>query len=559
MKSSFAMITAFLRLIPANYSRIVEIHLHCLLKIGTANKAKAGLLCAGYKFAMCLSKPWLLVATAWLVSAPGYAAGQSVPVNLLTNGSFEVGPKTAIDFGSQPKIVKPFSIIPKGARTINGWTVTKGTIDYASSAYYETVDGSRCLDMDGTPGPGSISQIVKTIPGTEYRLEILMSGNCRSLGIKNLKVSAAGVTQVFSFDTKGCDNFANMRWEKKALTFVARSPQTKIELESLSPNGSLCGPLVDIVFLSRADMSGLDQVLDKDARWHVCKAIQEMQSANTTEAMAEFERALRMSPQDVAVWDSIVATHWQKNDYKGVVEWRTKELQAIKRSMTEQRTLALLDMQDAYSKQHQLLLGKKDPDAATNLSPHNSQDWFVRGMYDLAQLNNSSQAINDLTHACNLTPRDPVILLNRAYAYTILGRNREAVADYEAASKLAPDDLVIAALLSESRCRLSGDTKMREPVRCWTKAIQRYPERADLYHYRSLAYERASKYAEAAADASLSFRLNPNGEDVLTAHVNFLRSHDKAAACRLLDEALKLKPRSAHLHELYAQVHFDAY
>jgi len=64
-------------------------------------------------------------------------------VNLITNGSFEIGPDP-----------DPYLPLDPGSTAITGWTVTRDQIDYV--AYWVDADGERSLDLNGSPGVGGI-------------------------------------------------------------------------------------------------------------------------------------------------------------------------------------------------------------------------------------------------------------------------------------------------------------------------------------------------------------------------------------------------------------------
>jgi hypothetical protein len=70
-------------------------------------------------------------------------------INLLSNGSFENGP--ALD---------AFRTVFAPSAEIDGWTVTRGSVDHISS-YWTASDGARSLDLDGL-GPGTIGQTFVT-------------------------------------------------------------------------------------------------------------------------------------------------------------------------------------------------------------------------------------------------------------------------------------------------------------------------------------------------------------------------------------------------------------
>lgn len=80
--------------------------------------------------------------------ALSFAAIEAKPAhatNLIRNGSFEIG-------------VSPGSYLPLGvgSTAIQGWIVIRGGIDYYGTGWI-SADGSRSLDLNGTPGVGGVA------------------------------------------------------------------------------------------------------------------------------------------------------------------------------------------------------------------------------------------------------------------------------------------------------------------------------------------------------------------------------------------------------------------
>lgn len=156
-------------------------------------------------------------------------------VNLLLNGSFEMGPDAA-DFVS----------LDKGSTVMKGWTVTRGQIDYVNNLW-AAADGGRCLDLHGSPGFGGVQQTFPTEKGKKYRLTFSMAVNPDSqVKVKKLGASAAGKTQEFSMDGSGKTAKA-LGWTQKTWEFEATDASTTLELYTLEDTDPCCGPLLDDV------------------------------------------------------------------------------------------------------------------------------------------------------------------------------------------------------------------------------------------------------------------------------------------------------------------------
>jgi choice-of-anchor C domain-containing protein len=173
----------------------------------------------------------MLVAFALL--AAGVLARADGP-NLLINGSFEQGPRVG---SSLP--------LGTGSRVLPGWEVT-GPVDYIGS-FWVSSDGARSIDLDGTPGPGSIAQTFATEPGKNYEVAFDMAANTDGPPqVKRMTVSVGGVVREFDFDMTGHSKTA-MGWQRKSFVFRAAAAKTTLEFASLSRRGNWNGAALDNV------------------------------------------------------------------------------------------------------------------------------------------------------------------------------------------------------------------------------------------------------------------------------------------------------------------------
>ena len=153
--------------------------------------------------------------------------------NLIVNGSFE-----------EPIIEISHKNINKG-HNIGGWTISGGSIDIVST-YFKSSDGNQSIDLHGSPGFGTIEQIIKTIPNHRYKVTFDLAGNCVGPPyIKKVQVSAAQKSANFEFDCTG-NSSQKMGWTKKSWEFVAIGNSTKIYFKTLHNTGNASwGPAID--------------------------------------------------------------------------------------------------------------------------------------------------------------------------------------------------------------------------------------------------------------------------------------------------------------------------
>lgn len=192
--------------------------------------------------------PWLGLAflgvTGPLLSAPALKPGR--PANLLVNGSFEDGPAF--------KVHKP---LDKDSAEIKGWVVTRGQIDVVEEhdGTWKAADGTRSLDLHGSPGHGGVKQAFPTRPGRKYRLTFRLSGNPGVSHEKvQLAVEAAGQAKEFECDMAGKTN-EDLRWEERTWEFTAADKTTVLELRTAMPptSNGWGGPAIDDVKVVQVD------------------------------------------------------------------------------------------------------------------------------------------------------------------------------------------------------------------------------------------------------------------------------------------------------------------
>jgi choice-of-anchor C domain-containing protein len=152
----------------------------------------------------------------------------------LINGNFEQGPA-----------VGTYVPLNQGSTALTGWTVTRGQIDIVR--YWQSFEGSRSIDLNGTPGRGGIRQTIRTIAGNVYRIQFAMAGNPEGPPIvKSMGLTASSQSTEFSFNTTG-KTITNMGWETKNWNFTAADSLTTIEFYSLTPEIGIYGPAIDAV------------------------------------------------------------------------------------------------------------------------------------------------------------------------------------------------------------------------------------------------------------------------------------------------------------------------
>lgn len=177
----------------------------------------------------------------WFSVLPAFAANlllaclSPASAGLLVNPGFESGP-------AMPPAGE--IMVPGGGQDLSGWTVGGGGLRIVSDIYWTPFLGARSVSLNQA-GAGSIAQTFDTAPGAVYEVSLRMSGEpFTSPAFKHLRVSAAGQTQDFEFDTAPAWHW-DMFWAERTFTFTANAATTTLSLTSLDPGTA--GPALDEV------------------------------------------------------------------------------------------------------------------------------------------------------------------------------------------------------------------------------------------------------------------------------------------------------------------------
>jgi len=170
----------------------------------------------------------------FVLAFPALLAAPAARANMLVNGSFENGP--ALPSGK--------TTLTAGSTAMPGWTVSAGSIEIVNLVHWQAADLGRSLGLNGTEA-GAVAQVFATATGGVYDVSFWISGEPGTLPlVKNLRVSAAGQSADFSFDSEHIWEWA-MGWELKTWSFTAAGSSTELEFRSLDAGAA--SPALDHV------------------------------------------------------------------------------------------------------------------------------------------------------------------------------------------------------------------------------------------------------------------------------------------------------------------------
>lgn len=190
----------------------------------------------------------LLAATAVVIVASCPAAASSI----IVNGSFETVTSSMPSSGE----------LPAGSTAIVGWTVfgtstANNVVDWigpgGGGPQWLVPDGTHAVDLDGRSSLyGGVEQSFATVAGALYSVLFDLSGNpgdSTNLGlplVKTVRVSAAGTSQDYSFNSAGLAT-TTLVWQPNTFSFAATSNLTTLRFMSLTGSYNSYGALIDNV------------------------------------------------------------------------------------------------------------------------------------------------------------------------------------------------------------------------------------------------------------------------------------------------------------------------
>ena len=175
------------------------------------------------------------------------AALHSTSAAIITNGSFETPDTTT------------FIAISAGQNTLAPWVVGLTGVDltdvnngFLVGAAY---DGTQYIDLDGSPGPGSLTQAFATTPGLLYDVTFAYANNYVNQpggAFATVRLFDGLADRLNQTITHSGSTSGNLGWIVFNGQFTAVQSTTSFEITSLSQPGSQGGILLDAVAVQNA-------------------------------------------------------------------------------------------------------------------------------------------------------------------------------------------------------------------------------------------------------------------------------------------------------------------
>lgn len=200
----------------------------------------------------------VFVALAMLAALPQANA------SIVVNGGFD-SYAGALSDGFYQHI--PNGTAQGGSAALPGWGVGFSTIategnsgvdlvrtDSAPSDFTPAANGNQYVDLNGTPGPGNIYQVLTTVPGQLYSLRFASASTIDSAGLYGVwdggffdDLGDAGTPLVALAAMAASSSGDPLDWQYTETSFVAQSTETIIGFGQFAPPSGNQGIFVDDV------------------------------------------------------------------------------------------------------------------------------------------------------------------------------------------------------------------------------------------------------------------------------------------------------------------------
>jgi tetratricopeptide (TPR) repeat protein len=310
-------------------------------------------------------------------------------------------------------------------------------------------------------------------------------------------------------------------------------------------------------------------------------------------AVADFKRAVELSPADPDVWGLWAQARNDDNDIKGVIECRTWELAHLPQTekMTQARAQCLLSRADAYLRLHQKELAykdleeatkvwpklanssvlfrwrgnmfnacghpaeaEKDFDAAVKVNPKDPDPWVSRSFFycDPARYD---KALYNINQAIALRPHDPGMLVHRANILLLSGDHAGCVVAYKQALDSQPSNLEFRIRYLKSKFDYFNQGDVEELKKLLAKAIKDSPKQPEYSYWHADILQRQHDFRGAAADIARGFEADNKSTTEFGGHLQaFVKNHQTDLALQTVSNEIKLHPQISGLYGFRAEI-----
>ncbi len=253
---------------------------------------------------------------------------------------------------------------------------------------------------------------------------------------------------------------------------------------------------------------------------HIKRGIEYVEQGRLDEAIAEFEEAIKINPDDAKAHYNLGLTY----DNQGRLDEAIAEYKEAIRLNPDDAN-AHLNLGVAYADQGQLEEAIAEYQEAIRIHPDYANAHFNLGLaYD--EQGRTEEAIAEYQEAIRINPDDADAHLNLGVAYKKQGRFDEAIAEYQEALRINPDYALVHLNLGVA---YADQGQLEEAIAEYQEAIRIHPDYANAHFNLGLAYREQGRTEEAIAEFETYLQLRPDASNRAEVEEEIERLKEQAA------------------------------
>ena len=233
---------------------------------------------------------------------------------------------------------------------------------------------------------------------------------------------------------------------------------------------------------------------------HVEMGMEYYEQGELEKAIAEFEIAIELDPEDAEAHRNLGTAYGEQNKWEEATVAYEKAIE-----LAPDFGEAYGDLAAAYFNLGKPAEAVTAGEKGIELNPEYAMSYNNLAVVYGSQ-GNLDQAINLLTQAIEVDPDCADAHYNLGYAYEGLGQPQDAVAEYQEAIRADPD---YADAYENMGSVYAQQGQLDEAISWWQKTLEIEPERASTYQNLGMAYAQQGKNDEAIAAFATYLELTP--------------------------------------------------
>jgi serine/threonine protein kinase len=264
----------------------------------------------------------------------------------------------------------------------------------------------------------------------------------------------------------------------------------------------------------------------------------EKEKGDSLEALAKYDRAIELNPQDADAYINRGILKYEKNDTQGALADYNRAIEINPQDALVYYNRGLLK----YGKLNDNQGALADYNRAIEINPKYAVAHFNRGLLKYIGLNDDRGALADFNRAIQIDPKDVDSYTERgSLKKEKLNDNQGALADYNRAIEINPKNAVAYTQRGSLKKEKLNDNQ--GALADYNRAIEINPNDALIYYNRGLLkHSKLNDNQGVLADYNRAIQLNPDFADAYNNRgiLKYEKLNDRAGAIDDMNQAAKI-------------------